>query len=118
MTKFCQNYRIVYKTVSLIGLIFVFLFSSISLQSFDKKSLFISKCCSCHNVSGEANTISPSMNAVKQWKRFFMKNKHKRKYKDISALISEEESGAILSYLIEHAADSQKPQAFGLRKQR
>ena len=115
MPKFSQKYRIVYKTVCFIGLIFIFVLSSISLQSFDKKSLFINKCCSCHNVSGVAKTISPSMNAIKQWKRFFMKNKHKRKYKDISALVSEVESGAILSYLIEHAADSQKPQAFGLR---
>ncbi|ETR74032.1 MAG: Cytochrome c [Candidatus Magnetoglobus multicellularis str. Araruama] len=115
MPEFIKNYRILYKTICLTGLTVICLFSSISLQSFDKKSLFMSKCCSCHNGSGEAKTISPSMNAVKQWKRFFKKNKHKRKYKDISAVVSEAESDAILSYLIEHAADSQKPQAFGLR---
>jgi cytochrome c len=93
----------------------LFLLNIVSVQCTDKKTLFISKCCSCHKNGGAAMAISPSVNATRQWKRFFKKNKHKRKYKDISALVSKEESDMILSYLIEHAADSKKPQAFGLR---
>ena len=84
------------------------------LHSSTNKSLYIKKCCSCHNDE-QVNRISPSISSARQWKRFFQRDKHKRKYKDISKFISREESDAILSYLIDHAADSLKPQAFGLR---
>lgn len=84
------------------------------LHSSTNKSLFVNKCCACHN-DVKASRISPSLSSARQWKRFFQRDKHKRKYKDISEYISSEESDAILSYLIEHAADSLKPQAFGLR---
>ena len=115
MSNFIKNHWVICKTSCLLALLLLLLLSSFPLHSLDKKTLFINKCCSCHKQGGEAIAISPSMNAIIQWKRFFKKNKHKRRYKDISAIVSEEESALILSYLIEHAADSQKPQAFGLR---
>ena len=112
---FFKKYWVICKIACLCGMMLLFMLNNISIQSADKKSLFKNKCCSCHKNGGEAMAISPSINAIKQWKRFFKKNKHKRKYKDISAIVSKEESDEILSYLILHAADSKKPQAFGLR---
>ena len=79
------------------------------------KTIFENKCLQCHHSGGEASVIAPSMNATKQWKRFFKKEKHNRKYKKIDSIFTSNELDYVLSYLIEHAADSPKPQAFGLK---
>jgi len=102
----------------LIFLLVVYLlliFNISSSDSLDGETLFKNKCLQCHREGGEAIVIAPSMNASKQWKRFFKKKKHNRRYKDISGLFASDEIEMIQAYLIEHAADSPKPQAFGLK---
>ena len=78
------------------------------------KTVFINKCGSCHKSGGEAEAFAPTKYASTQWDRFFARNKHKRK-KDISADYTEAELTAVKTYLINHAADSDQPEAVGLR---
>jgi mono/diheme cytochrome c family protein len=83
-------------------------------QADDGKNLFIDKCGKCHRSGGEAPVFAPSKFASGQWERFFKREKHKRK-KDISSQFSAEEIESIKKYLMLHAADSDKPEAVGLK---
>jgi mono/diheme cytochrome c family protein len=80
----------------------------------DGKALFVSKCGSCHKSGGEASAFAPTKYASTQWERFFQANKHAR-IKDISATITPAESADINDYLKKHAADSDQPEAIGLK---
>ena len=80
----------------------------------DGKALFMSKCGSCHRSGGEASVFAPTKYASTQWERFFEAGKHAR-IKDISALAKPDESAAIKDYLKVHAADSDQPEAIGLK---
>ncbi|MBF0102569.1 MAG: cytochrome c [Desulfobacterales bacterium] len=91
----------------------IFMASSM-LYSLDGESLFVDKCGSCHKNGGEAQIFAPVKYASSQWDRFFQQDKHKRK-KDISTLIELSELNTIKQYLIDHAADSDRPIAAGLR---
>ena len=76
--------------------------------------MFISKCGQCHKSGGEAEAFAATKYASKQWERFFKRNKHARK-KDISGQVTKEELALISEYLMRHAADSDRPEAVGLR---
>ena len=78
------------------------------------KDLFSEKCGQCHRPAGEGPVFAPTKYAGIQWERFFAKNKHKRK-KDIGSVFSEDELKSIKQYLVDHAADSDHPEAVGLR---
>lgn len=78
------------------------------------KRMFISKCGQCHKSGGEAEAFAATKYASKQWERFFQRNKHGRK-KDISDRVTQEELDQISDYLMSHAADSDQPEAVGLR---
>ncbi len=78
------------------------------------KKLFIGKCGNCHKAKGEAPAFAATKYASMQWERFFERNKHERK-KDITALITASELRDIEKYLIDHAADSDQPEAVGLK---
>lgn len=80
----------------------------------DGQALFQEKCAACHGTSKEAPPIGPVKYAAVQWERFFTRQKHKRK-KDISNLVNKEELSAIKQYLKDHAADSDRPVAAGMR---
>lgn len=84
------------------------------------KDLFIRRCGQCHSKTSQNVSKAPPISEKKyaglQWKRFFERNKHQRK-KDISALISDDEFKEIEKYLIDHAADTDQPEAIGFRKQ-
>ena len=80
----------------------------------DGKTLFLNKCGSCHKNGGEASSFAPTKYASIQWERFFQANKHSR-IKDISATMKPEESADINDYLKKHAADSDQPEAVGLK---
>ncbi len=79
----------------------------------DGKELFVTKCGKCH-TRGDAPDFAPVKYASIQWKRFFEKDKHKRK-KDISGEISPQELKIIEKYLTSHSADSDLPVAAGLK---
>lgn len=92
----------------------LFLLCPISYSGTDGETLFISKCGKCHKKGGESPVFGPVKYASSQWERFFRRNKHKRK-KDISNEVSAEEIVLIKKYLTDHAADSDRPIAAGLR---
>ncbi len=100
---------------------FVFLFLGLLLfnpfshsVSEDGESLFNSKCGSCHAGGRDTPVFAPVKYASLQWERFFKRNKHKRK-KDISGIITPTELDLIKQYLKDHAADSDRPIAAGLK---
>ena len=78
------------------------------------REIFLSKCGACHQKDGDAQAFAPTKYASTQWKRFFDRNKHSRR-KDISSFFNDEELDAVEKYLIKHAADSEQPEAVGLK---
>ena len=71
------------------------------------KELFLKNCGSCHKTGGKAPPVNPADKAGIVWKKYF---KRKRHPVDISNISSNEMSG-ILTYLQNHAADSDQPEA-------
>lgn len=84
------------------------------LGAADGKAVFTTKCLQCHSGSGKGGKVQPGKYAVRQWQRFFQENRHARKL-DISSRFTPAELEAAQEYLSEHAADSEKPEAAGLR---
>lgn len=82
--------------------------------SADGEALFETKCLSCHSKKGEVRIVAPVKYAAIQWERFFKKEKHRRK-KEISHLMSQQEKNKIMQYLVNHAADSDRPIAAGVK---
>jgi mono/diheme cytochrome c family protein len=100
--------------ILVVGMIcMIFIWASTSMAS-SGRDIFLNKCGSCHQENGSVKTFAPSKYASTQWRRFFRRNKHKRK-KDISDLFTENEFKAVMEYLIKHAADSDQPEAVGLK---
>lgn len=75
---------------------------------------FESKCLNCHRDKGEAPAIGPTKYASVQWIKFFERQKHSRK-KDISAMVLPEDIEVIREYLVLHSADSDRPEAAGVK---
>jgi len=71
------------------------------------KEQFINRCGSCHKSGGKAPVINPADKAGVVWKKYF---KRKRHPVDISN-IPQSEMSLIISYLQNHAADSDQPEA-------
>lgn len=92
----------------------LFFLSYPSIASTPGKSRFKSKCLCCHTKNGEARNIGPTKYASIQWVKFFSRKKHKRK-KDISLSVFPDDIELIKVYLVAHAADSDRPEAAGLR---
>jgi len=100
--------------ILVVGMILlIFIWASISMAS-SGREVFLNKCGSCHQENGVVKAFAPSKYASTQWRRFFRRDKHKRK-KDISDLFTENEIKAVMDYLIRHAADSDQPEAVGLK---
>ena len=93
---------------------FVIFCLSPSSHAIDVQELFFQKCGSCHRPGGEAEGFAPTKYASTQWQRFFEREKHKRKV-DISHLMTDAEVKLIMQYLMDHAADSDQPEAAGLK---
>lgn len=96
--------------------VFSILFSlnNASTYASDGKELFINKCGQCHGQGKESKVFAPTKYAAAIWERFFSRNKHERK-KDIRPYFTDSELRSIKQYLKEHAADSDQPEAIGLR---
>lgn len=92
----------------------MFLLSASHTLAADGKDIYIGKCGSCHKNGGEASVFAPTKFASVQWARFFEKNKHAA-VKDISSQYTETELKAVRDYLMKHAADSDQPEAVGLK---
>ncbi len=72
------------------------------------QELFVKKCGSCHHKGGQAPPINPADKAGLVWKKYFKRRRHPI---DLSQHITADELKEILSYLQEHAADSEQPEA-------
>ncbi|MFZ5569595.1 MAG: c-type cytochrome [Thermodesulfobacteriota bacterium] len=83
-------------------------------DTMDGEQLFYGKCGACHAEGGKAPVMAPVKFAAVQWERFFSREKHQRK-QDIHQLITPEERSKIQQYLMEHAADSDRPIAAGMK---
>ncbi|MCP4714975.1 MAG: cytochrome c [Deltaproteobacteria bacterium] len=103
-----------YQFIGIICIILLAILYFSPAQAADGKGVFIQKCGNCHKAGSEAAVFAPTKYASTQWERFFQRNKHKRK-KDISADFNQAELDAVKQYLIDHAADSDQPEAVGLR---
>ncbi len=71
-------------------------------------TLFVKKCGACHRKDGKAPPINPADKAALVWKRYFKRKRHPI---DLSNIITPNELQQILTYLQEHAADSDQPEA-------
>ena len=100
--------------VFLLLISFIVVISPAQLNASDGKELFLNKCGSCHRNGGEARVFAPTKYAAFQWKKYFERNRHKRR-KDISSLLTDAELEKLKTYLMDHAADSEQPEAIGLR---
>ncbi len=87
--------------------------AAVPLLAGDNETVFIQKCGSCHQKGGKADPVNPADKAGLVWKKYFKRNRHPV---DLSGTISEEEMSAILSYLQNHAADSDHPVAAAIPK--
>ncbi len=98
----------------MILLLFMGMMTAGRSNSVDGESLFKSGCGQCHAGGKNAPDFAPVKFAEVQWKRFFKRNKHKRKA-DISDKVCRKKIPLIEQYLVDHAADSDRPIAAGIR---
>lgn len=74
---------------------------------------FLGKCGACHRKGGEAAPVNPADKAGVVWEKFFKRGRHSV---NISANMSAGELQNIISYLVDHAADSDQPEAAAIPK--
>ena len=85
----------------------------VAVKGSDKKGKFFYKktCKSCHGKDGDGGEVTPISKTIKQWERYFKKDKHGEnklsKEFDSTQLIH------IRTFLINHAADSDQPETCG-----
>jgi cytochrome c5 len=79
----------------------------------DKKGKYFYKktCKSCHAKKGEGGEITPISKTIKQWERYFRKDKHDEK--KLSEEFEAKQLIHIKTFLINHAADSDQPETCG-----
>ena len=95
-----------------VGLITGLMLSS-PVYALSGKAEFKKSCLKCHQEK-KAKRVAPIDKASSQWKRFFKRKKHRRKYKvELAANLDQRQIKAILNYLIDHASDSDKPEVAG-----
>lgn len=77
------------------------------------RELTKAKCKSCHAEGAAAGTMTPLSKTQRQWERFFEKEQHEKKAPGTWKQITPKELEQIRQYLIEHAADSPRPETCG-----
>ncbi|WP_456386424.1 c-type cytochrome [Desulfolithobacter sp.] len=79
----------------------------------DNEAIFVQKCGSCHQKGGQAAPVNPADKAGLVWKKYFKRGRHPV---DLTATITDADMASILSYLQDHAADSDHPVAAAIPK--
>ncbi len=72
----------------------------------DGKAAFTRACGQCHHAGGQAAVVNPADKAAIVWDKYFKRQRHPA---ILSQLISETEMMEIMTYLRNHAADSEQP---------
>ncbi len=76
-------------------------------------SLFLMKCGGCHKKGGEAAPVNPADKAGVVWKKFFKRGRHRV---ELSDHMTSDDLENVIDYLVDHAADSDKPEAAAIPK--
>ncbi|QIZ77931.1 c-type cytochrome [Ferrimonas lipolytica] len=76
------------------------------------KYLYKKHCKACHSAGAEAPELTPLSKTMKQWDRYFKRNKHKHN-PDAWQALSDQEKLDINQFLFDHALDSDQPQTCG-----
>ena len=79
----------------------------------DKKGKYFFKktCKSCHGKKDDGGEVTPMSKTIKQWERYFKKDKHGEK--KLSEEFEAEQLIHVKFFLINHAADSDQPETCG-----
>ena len=88
-------------------------FSVSAFAADEGMSLYREKCGACHIKGGQAAPVNPADKAAVVWAKYFERGRHKV---DFSNEISDADMTHILTYLQEHAADSDKPETAAIPK--
>lgn len=75
------------------------------------KYFFKKECKTCHDNKGDGGEITPISKTIKQWDRYFKKDKHGDK--KLSEEFDAEQLIHIKTFLRNHAADSDQPETCG-----
>jgi len=75
-------------------------------QAADDAALFVQKCGSCHKRGGQGPAVNPADKAGIVWKKYFDRGRHPV---DLAQTVSDSDLGVVISYLQDHAADSDQP---------
>jgi cytochrome c5 len=83
------------------------------IKGSDKKGKYYFKksCKECHGKDGDGGEVTPISKTIKQWERYFKKDKHGEK--NLSKEFDAEQLIHIKTFLINHAADSDQPETCG-----
>lgn len=83
------------------------------IKGSDKKGKYYFKksCKECHGEDGDGGEVTPISKTIKQWERYFKKDKHGEK--KLSKEFDAEQLIHIKTFLINHAADSDQPETCG-----
>jgi mono/diheme cytochrome c family protein len=93
------------QTLAILFMLILLLCTGISMTYANGQDSFINKCGACHKSGGEAAPVNPGDKAAVVWKKYF---KRKRHPVELTA-INPDEMQEIISYLRDHAADSDHP---------
>ena len=74
------------------------------------KYLFKKNCKTCHTDGAEGGVVTPLAKTMRQWDKFFSKNKHPEGPLDS---FSEQDLLDINQFLFDHAVDSDQPETCG-----
>ncbi|WP_456433468.1 c-type cytochrome [Thermosulfuriphilus sp.] len=96
------------KWLCLLGVLLLFCLSFQTPAFCGGQDVFLTKCGSCHRKGGQAPPVNPADKAASVWKKYFRRHRHPV---DLENIISSEELQQIVSFLEEHAADSDQPEA-------
>ncbi len=102
-----MKWRLAFSTAAAVALL-----SSAAIAA-DGASMFKQKCGSCHVKGGQAMPVNPADKASVVWGKYFKRGRHKV---DFSGQISGGELATIVTYLQDHAADSDQPEAAAIPK--
>ena len=88
-------------------MIFCLLLAFHGIARANPKEIFVKHCGACHKTKGKVEPVNPADKAGIVWLKYFKRKRHKP---DLS-FIPEKEMKIIKQYLVEHAADSDQPEA-------
>ncbi len=75
------------------------------------KYLYKKNCKTCHSEGDEGGKLTPLSKTMRQWDRFFDRDKHENKPEAFE--LPEKDLLDIQQFLYDHAADSDQPQTCG-----